>query len=255
MNNADHLKNQLPTAAHSEVDHSKVDHSKIDHPNSDLPRANLPETDPSKTDLPTVHLPMIPVSDVRQWTFCQRVLWHRRVMPQRTPETPKMALGREAQSALEQLEKRRSGRRYGVHLADRKFDVYLESATLGVRGICDALLFLPPTHGETQRVIPVEVKRTHAGAGAHHIAQLAGYAVLAEEQYQMTPGSIDFGFIVLLPSQRVVRVVLREKARQAFFEAVAGIRTMMLHERFPEPTQYRSFCPDCEYVRFCGDVL
>lgn len=195
------------------------------------------------------------VSDVRQWTFCPRVLWHRRVMPHRVHETAKMALGRDAQTALEGLEKRRTARRYGLAIAERRFNVMVASRRLGVRGFCDAVLEVPVKEGAPRRLYPVEVKRTEGGASAHHVVQLAGYAMLLEEQEGLEEGSVDRGFLVLLPSGRLVPVELGQPQRAAFTRALADIRAMLTTERFPEPTKHRGFCPQCEYVRFCGDVL
>jgi CRISPR-associated exonuclease Cas4 len=195
------------------------------------------------------------VSDVRQWTFCPRVLWHRRMMPHRVRETPKMALGRDAEAALERLERRRGARRYGLAAATRRFSVRLESARLGVRGVCDLVLDVPAGAGGGTRVHPVEVKRTEGGASEHHIVQLAGYAMLLEEQELRPSGSVDTGFLLLLPVERLVPVTLDAVLRAAFERAIGDIRAMLGEERFPAPTRHRAFCPQCEYVRFCGDVL
>jgi CRISPR-associated exonuclease Cas4 len=195
------------------------------------------------------------VSEVRQWTFCPRVLWHRRVMPHRLRETPKMALGQEAQAAVERLERRRGARRYGLHEAARRFAVPLASARLGVRGVCDLVLDLPEADGAPRRLHPVEVKRTEGGASEHHAVQLAGYALLLEEQEGLPAGSVDRGFLLLLPADELVPVDLDAPLRAAFEQALDAIRTMLDRERFPPPTEHRAFCPQCEYVRFCGDVL
>jgi CRISPR-associated exonuclease Cas4 len=195
------------------------------------------------------------VSDVRQWTFCPRVLWHRRMMPHRVRETPKMALGRDAEAALERLESRRGARRYGLAAAARRFNVRLESGRLGVRGVCDLVLDVSAGAGGPPRVYPVEVKRTEGGASDHHTVQLAGYAMLLEEQESRPSGSVDTGFLLLLPVERLVRVTLDADLRAAFERALGDIRAMLLEERFPAPTRHRAFCPQCEYVRFCGDVL
>jgi CRISPR-associated exonuclease Cas4 len=195
---------------------------------------------------------MVPlaVSDVRQWTFCRRVLWHRRVMPHRVHETAKMALGRNAEVALGRLEERRGGRRYGLEGARRRFGVALASERLAVRGVCDLVL-----DAKSGAAYPVEVKRTEGGASAHHVVQLAGYAVLLEEQERRPPGSVDQGFLLLLPEDRLVPVTLGAELRERFEGALREIREMLATERFPEATKHRSFCPQCEYVRFCGDVL
>jgi len=195
------------------------------------------------------------VSEVRQWNFCPRVLWHRRMMPHRTRETPKMALGRDAQSALERLERRRLGRRYGLESAQRHFDVRLQSARLAVRGVCDLVLEGSTAAGDARLIFPIEVKRTQGGASPHHHVQLAGYAMLLEECWGLPADSVDQAFILLLPEDRIVAVPITPALRAGFEQTLYDIREMLLTERFPNPTKYRAFCPQCEYVRFCGDVL
>jgi CRISPR-associated exonuclease Cas4 len=204
---------------------------------------------------PAGELIPLAVSDVRQWTFCPRVLWHRRMMPHRVHETPKMALGRDAQAVLEALEKRRRGKRYGLEDATRRYNVPLASARLGVRGYCDAVLDAPAGPDGERRLYPIEVKRTEGGASAHHVAQLAGYAMLLEEVEGLREGAVGRGFLVLLPADRLVPVELGPAPRETFLRTLSAIRSMLVHERFPEPTKHRGFCPQCEYVHFCGDVL
>jgi len=194
------------------------------------------------------------ISDVRQYTFCQRVIWHRLVMGQTARETPKMEMGRQTEEALARLEKRRRLRRYGLDGATRRFGVSLRSEALGVHGVCD--LVLEPTAttppGAPVAAVPVEVKTTRGGVGRHHVLQLAGYAMLLEEEGSAPIGR---GFVLLLPEDKVEAVRLGELERDGFRRAVESIRMMIETQRFPEPTRYRSFCPDCEYVNFCGDVL
>jgi len=195
------------------------------------------------------------VSETRQWTFCPRVLWHRRMMRHPTRETPKMTLGHDAEAALERLERRRTGRRYGLSAATRRFNVPLASRRLGVRGVCDLVLDTPASPSAPRRLHPVEVKRTHGGAATHHAVQLAGYAMLLEEVERLPAGSVSEGFLLLLPADRLVPIALDAVPRAAFEAALAEIRAMLDHERFPAPTKHRAFCPQCEYVHFCGDVL
>ena len=210
--------------------------------------------DPSRDETEAALIPLT-VSEVRQWTFCPRVLWHRRMMPHRVRETPKMALGRDAHAALEKLERRRTARRYGLEGAIRRFDVALASERLAVRGVSDLLLEVSPSAAGARRIYPVEVKRTEGGASDHHAVQLAGYAILLEEQEALPRDSVDRGFLLLLPSERLVAVEIDSERRTAFERALAEIRAMLEQERFPPPTKHRGFCPQCEYVRFCGDVL
>ncbi len=195
------------------------------------------------------------VSEARQWTFCPRVLWHRRAVPHRIPETPKMALGKAAETALQKLETRRTARRYGLERARRQFSVALWSERLHVRGICDLVLEVDGTEIEASAVYPVDVKRTLGGTSEHHAVQLAGYALLLEEERQLRPGTVTTGFVVLIPSGTISEVPLDAHLRGQFEQALESIRQMLDTERFPPPTPHRGFCPQCEYVHFCGDVL
>jgi CRISPR-associated exonuclease Cas4 len=210
------------------------------------------------------------VSDLRQYAFCPRVIWHRVVMGEPTRETPKMRMGREAEAALVRLEKRRRLRRYGLQEAARRFDVALESERLGLHGVCDLVLDVPervepwPRTGNPPpsglrpvelrtgaRTFPVEIKTTRGGVGRHHVVQLAAYAMLLEEG--RTP--IDRGFLLLLPEDRIATVRIGPQERALVERTRDAILRMLDEQRFPEPTRFRSFCPDCEYLNFCGDVL
>lgn len=213
------------------------------------------------------------VSDTRQWMFCPRVIWHREMMALSVKETGKMALGREAERSLAGFERRRTGRRYGLDRAKKRFSVAVESVSLGVRGVCDLVLEVPPETRswpdlpeglsgivpielqQPRRLFPVEVKRTEGGVSLHHKTQLAGYAILLEEQEGLCEGAVDRGFLYILPSERVISVRITGELREAFRTALAEIRAMLVGERFPRPTRHRGFCPQCEYVNFCGDVL
>lgn len=214
---------------------------------------------------------LVRVSDVRQFAFCPRVIWHRGMLGQSPSETPKMELGKLAEAVLTKLEKRRGLRRYRLKHASRRFQVQLESTVLGICGVCDLVLEVAemvapwPEAGsgtplglrQISRVIPaasypVEVKTTQGGVGRHHILQLAGYALLLSE---VTGQRVDTGFILLLPEDRIVSVAITDSERDEFMSIVRSIRDMLENERFPGPTRHVSFCPDCEHVNFCGDVL
>ena len=194
------------------------------------------------------------VSDVRHYSFCPRVIWHRSVMGLPDHETPKMEKGRRAEVVLGRLEKRRGLRRYHLEQAERRFGVWLESKEHALRGVCDLVL---DVHVPERRLYPVEVKTTRGGLGQHHLLQLTGYALLLEASEAGSTASfrVDTGFVILLPEDRIVPVTITDCERARFLDTLREIRLMLANQRFPEPTRFRSFCPDCEYVNFCGDVL
>jgi CRISPR-associated protein Cas4 len=164
-----------------------------------------------------------------------------------------MALGRLAENELRAFEKRRVVSKYGLAGAKRRFDAWVHSEKLGVRGICDLVLDVSESSSAPRRLLPVEVKRTEGGVSRHHVTQLTGYALCLEEMF---PGSVaDVGFVLVLPADKVEAVPISEELRATFRRSLAEIREMLATERFPDPTRFRTFCPQCEYVNFCGDVL
>ncbi len=53
----------------------------------------------------------------------------------------------------------------------------------------------------------------------------------------------------------VTPVRITPKLRQEVLACVEQIREMVVQERMPEPTSRRGRCVDCEFRRFCGDVV
>lgn len=203
----------------------------------------------------------VSVSEVRQWSYCPRVVWHNRWLGERRPQTSRMEEGRADQAERERKEKRRTFAEYRLPAQSRRFNVYLRSERLGVSGVVDAVLELTnrsidevDSQGldpERPYFAPVEYKSTQERVGRHHLLQLAGCAALLSD---ITGTSVPFGYFVSLPNGRASRVELSEKAREEFLSCVQGIRNMVVECRMPEPTPSRAKCRDCEFRRFCNDV-
>jgi CRISPR-associated exonuclease Cas4 len=102
-----------------------------------------------------------------------------------------------------------------------------------------------------RELIPVEYKMTVA-IGLHHKYQLAAYALLAEHTLG---GTVSRAFVYLTPAKRAVEVPITAAMRAQVKKIVAGLQDAAENERLPRPTPHRARCTDCEYRRFCGDVL
>ena len=184
------------------------------------------------------------VSDIKQWFYCQRVVYWTRVAALARPVTAKMNFGKETHDALDLLEQRRTFGRYGLTHAARRFHLYLHSENLGLTGILDLCL-------ETeQAVAPVEFKDTLGTMQPNHQAQLSAYALLLEEA---AGRPCDRGFWVSIPRDRVRSVALTRIWKNRVREALDDIRHCIEHEAFPDPPARYGPCVDCEFLRFCGD--
>jgi CRISPR-associated exonuclease Cas4 len=185
------------------------------------------------------------VTDIRQHTYCPRIPYYRYVMPLERPVTAKMDLGKEEHETTSVKEARRTLKAYGIKEGERQFGVNLYSESLGLRGKIDMVILTP------REVIPVEYKMA-AGIGLHHKYQLTAYAMLAEHTFG---GAVSRAFVYLTPAKKAQEIPITPAMREHVKKILAGLRSSIEDERLPRPTPHRRRCTDCEYRRFCGDVL
>ncbi len=186
------------------------------------------------------------VSDLRQYTYCPRIIYYRYCLPKIRPTTYKMEAGEAAQESEEDREQRRSLRAYHLTDGEREFNVWLESETLGLRGQVDMVI------QRAEEVIPVEYKNSPGRGGEHINIQLAAYGLLSEETMGLPA---QRGFIYYIPERRSQEIAIEAKLKANVEHTMAQIRAMVQAERMPTPTPARSKCAICEFRRFCNDVV
>ncbi len=185
------------------------------------------------------------VTDIRQHVYCPRIPYYRYTLPLERPVTAKMDLGKEEHETTSAKEARRTLKAYGIKEGERRFGVDLYSESLGLRGKIDMVIFTP------HEVIPVEYKMA-AGIGLHHKYQLTAYAMLAEHTFG---GTVSRAFVYLTPVKKAMEVPITAAMRDHLRKILAGLHASIENERLPRPTPHCKRCTDCEYRRFCGDVL
>jgi len=193
---------------------------------------------------------LLQVTDLKQFAYCPRIVYYRYCLDRVQPETYKMRAGIGAQDRVEALEERRSLRAYGVQEGERHFNVSLASARLGLSGQID--LVVETGLGPQRRLIPVDYKLSRREPGHHFKLQLACYGLLLEEAWG---APVEKGFIYLIPVRKSIGVEITPRLRRDAQRQIGEIRSLVQRERMPEPTPRRSHCVDCEYRRFCNDVL
>lgn len=186
------------------------------------------------------------VTDLKQWFYCPRVVYWTHCLPVPKRLSYKMEHGAEQHEVLAALERRRELREYGLTSGRRWFHVPLHSARLGLSGLLDMLVVT-----EDGQYFPVEFKETTGKVGMNHRYQLAGYAVLIEDVYNV---EVSTGFIYRIPLKRVTAVRLTAALKRKARAALAEMRAMLDTERMPPPPPQRGKCVDCEFRRFCSDV-
>lgn len=190
-------------------------------------------------------LPLL-VSDLRQYTYCARIVYYHYCLPAIRPVTYNMEAGKVAHDEEAGRERRRSLRAYGLQTGERDFDVPLESEGLGLRGKVDMVI------QRAQEILPIEYKNSPGRSGRHVLLQLAAYGMLLEEAHTVPARR---GFIYHIPARRAREVALDADLRAGVQTTLAEIRSMIAAERMPRPPRRRAKCEICEFHRFCNDVI
>ena len=192
------------------------------------------------------------VTDLKQWTYCPRVLYYRYCLPEIRPVTDLMRAGIGSHSDEVGREERRSLRTYGLTAGERAFDVGLRSAALGLRGRLDLAIAVPDRTAPAAEAFVVEYKDSERPAGKHFKLQLAAYALLLEEAWGLP---VRRGYIYAIPLRQTEVISITPALRAQVRQTVAAMQALVRGEQMPPPPQSRRPCVSCEFRRFCNDVV
>lgn len=195
----------------------------------------------------TWHLRVI---DLKQYAYCPRVVYYDYCLGELRPTTYKMAAGIVAQERVNELEERRGLRAYGLASGTRHYHVPVQSEKLGCSGQVDLVI---ETQDEGRpRLVPVDFKLSRREPGHHFKLQLACYAMMLEDAWGLP---VETGAIYLIPTKRVIQVPITTRLRNEAIRRLLAIREMVVAQRMPPPTPQRGRCLNCEFRRFCNDVV
>jgi CRISPR-associated exonuclease Cas4 len=185
-------------------------------------------------------------TDLRQYSYCPRVVFYQYCTHLKRPETAKMRFGKEAHELAQLLENRRSLKRYGLHTGERHFSVRLQNEQLGLVGICDLAIVT------SNAVYPVEFKNTNQKPTVGHHLQMCAYALMLEYHYTLP---CPHGYWHSIPNAYTYEVDFDSKLRHKTLKVLSTITAFVKDQRCPQPTPQRSKCVDCELSNFCADVF
>jgi CRISPR-associated exonuclease Cas4 len=190
------------------------------------------------------------VTDLKQWAYCPRVVFYRYCLPAIRPVTYSMRAGTEAHRDAAALEERRSLHAYGVTEGERHFDVALRSERLGLSARIDLVITIPSATGS--EAIVVDYKLSEREAPANYVLQLAAYALMVEEAWQIP---VRRGFLYHIPQRKTEPITLTAAHRRKVATISAAIHASIAGEALPGPPSSLGRCVACEFRRFCNDVV
>lgn len=188
------------------------------------------------------------VTDLKQYTYCPRILYYHTVLPAVRPVTYKMEDGILAHGEAAGREKRRKLRTYGLESGERHFNVPVISAELGLSGEVDMVIETP------DELIPVDYKQSRR-IGSHFKLQLMAYGRLLEVTQADAGKAVRRGFIYQLPQRKAVEIRFTKHLRRKLDAALAELQAIVSAQHVPAAATQRRRCVDCEFRRFCNDVL
>lgn len=195
---------------------------------------------------------LLEVTDLKQYTYCPRIVYYRYCLPRIRPVTYSMEEGIRSHVEEDQREERRSLRTYGLTEGERAFHLALQSTKLGLTGRVDLAIAAPSREAQNAQGIVVEYKLSEQKAGAHFVLQLAAYALLLEEAWGLP---VKQGFLYSIPLRRAEPIVITEHLKRKVRQTVGQIQQIIDREIMPPaPTSLRR-CVTCEFRRFCNDVV
>ncbi|TMC17534.1 MAG: CRISPR-associated protein Cas4 [Chloroflexi bacterium] len=195
---------------------------------------------------------LVEVTDLKQYTCCPRIVFYRYCLPTIRPLTFLMEEGIRRHEEEEDREERRSLRHYQLEEGERYFHVALQSERLGLTARIDLAIVTPSRTALGAEAIVVEYKDSEQKAGAHFKLQLAAYALLLEEAWNIP---VKRGFIYSIPQRRAEAVVITPLLRKKVVQTVSHIRHLVQRQEMPDPTSAQGRCATCEFRRFCNDVV
>jgi CRISPR-associated exonuclease Cas4 len=185
------------------------------------------------------------VTDLKQYDYCPRILYYHRCLPDIRPTVTKMEVAIRRHEDEPKRALRRTMHLEGLEAAERYFNVPLLSTRLGLTGQVDELIF------HEGIIIPVDYKLARK-AHPHFKLQLTAYTMLAEEHYQTR---IQFGLLYLIQARKTVRVAFTSQLRQKVLESLAHMQRIADTESMPPAPDSIRPCLECEFRRFCNDVV
>lgn len=186
----------------------------------------------------------IPSSLFRQYCFCPRIVYFQYILGLKVPSPLWVKQGVDYHVREQQLSQSRTLKRYDLNSGKIEFDVKLRSAKWGIHGLADAVIFLP------EEALVIEFKLTCNKPTRGQMLQIAAYAVMIEEQYNI---GLKSGFISYESKGKVHRIEIKEKLKTSLSNAIKHIELMQNTQIMPDSSASQAQCEQCEYMNFCND--
>lgn len=191
---------------------------------------------------------LFPVTLIKQYHFCPRIVYFLEVLGEKERQTESMINGHEKHESFHQLEKRRKtvlGEKK-EKIIEKYSKIPIVSKKLGLMGVIDQIV--KTEKGYT--IIEYKTSKKPIKIPKGHIYQVAAYALLAEEKFNIIIRSLK---IYYSQSKDGIEVPLTQDIRNHVKWTVKKIKEIVEKEKLPEVKITRK-CKSCGYKWICKEA-
>lgn len=188
---------------------------------------------------------LIPVTDIKQYHFCPRIIYFTRVLGVEERTTESEEAGKEAHGEFHRKERRRATLLGGkaIKVEEKWTALRLRSERLGIEGAVDMVVRTPDGYAVIEYKSTAMPKRIPPG----HLYQAAAYALLVEEAFRTIVRKL---YIHYEGSKESVEIPLTESVRRHVAWTIGRVRSIIRAERLPKARPSRR-CLSCGYGWIC----
>jgi len=212
--------------------------------NNFLEKYRLSEADMNELRLnfPKVNLyskPFIGTEEIRQFTYCKRIIFFRHILHSPMKQTYKMELGLKKHEKIQKLSQKNKDS------PQKYYNIYLTDYDTGLVGLIDYFEF------DGNEAYPVEIKSGNIppeDIEEPHKLQVTAQAILIEKNFGFLVKKVR---IIYTKHKKMVEYPLSIEDKLKVLKIVGKINKLLENEEIPQPTDHKGKCVDCECKIYC----
>ncbi|MBD3256549.1 MAG: CRISPR-associated protein Cas4 [Candidatus Lokiarchaeota archaeon] len=207
---------------------------------------NKHKLDHIRNTCPKTHLypkPIVGTEEIRQYVYCQRIVYFRHVMRAPMKQSYKMEYGTKKHKKLQQLKNKQED------YSQKYYNIYLTDAESGLVGLIDYFEY------DGKEAYPVEIKsgrippkNSRNELDDPHKYQATAQAMLIEQNFDFLVRKVR---IFYTKSEKYVDYPINIEEKLKVLKIIDNIAKIIETERIPEPTEDQGKCVDCECKLYC----
>lgn len=191
---------------------------------------------------------LIPVTDIKQYHFCPRIIYFTRVLGIEERPTELEKAGKEAHLDFHRKERRRTTLFGGktIRVEQKWTALRLKNEKLGIEGMVDMVVKTP----EGYAIVEYKTTDMPKKIVPSHLYQAAAYAMLVEKAFKTIVRKL---YIYYEKSGKFLEIPMRDSIRKHVIWTIGRIKNIIEKEKIP-PAKPSRKCKSCGYRWVCREA-